>query len=201
MIKDSWIIVFSKKYYDRIAWMMISYCDIQRDSRNDPRSQGICPGRSVVKGSGARCIPAPMYVRWRRCPSRSVTPDYKISFLPGECLRISNKAVILFSLQRTTRPCRGVGFFSFFVYSPANWFCGIHAPFPLPRPNSLLVHLFQVLILVHRAVSWSREGTAISGYANTRSAWTRDTWTVGTRGEKPAPLSSTKIILDILKTG
>lgn len=31
--------------------------------------------------------------------------------------------------QRTTRPRRGVGPFSFFVYSPANWFCGIHHPF------------------------------------------------------------------------
>lgn len=35
--------------------------------------------------------------------------------------------------QRTTRPRRGVGPFSFFVYSPANWFCGIHRPFSLPR--------------------------------------------------------------------
>lgn len=61
--------------------------------------------------------------------------DYKISFLPGECLRISNKAVILFPSRRTTRPCRGVGFFSFFVYSPANWFCGIHARFLPPRPG------------------------------------------------------------------
>lgn len=31
--------------------------------------------------------------------------------------------------QRTTRPRRGVGPFSFFVYSPTNWFCGIHRPF------------------------------------------------------------------------
>lgn len=38
--------------------------------------------------------------------------------------------------QRTTRPRRGVGSFSFFVYSPANWFCGIHAPFHLLRHPS-----------------------------------------------------------------
>lgn len=57
----------------------------------------------------------------------------KFHFCRGECLRISNKAAILFPSQRTTRPRRGVGS-SFFVYSPANWFCGIHAPFHLPTP-------------------------------------------------------------------
>lgn len=43
--------------------------------------------------------------------------------------------------QRTTRPRRGVGPFSFFVYSPTNWFCSIHRPFS-PLLSSSLVALF-----------------------------------------------------------
>jgi len=38
--------------------------------------------------------------------------------------------------QRTTRPRRGVGSFSFFVYSPTNWFCGIHRPFSSSSSSS-----------------------------------------------------------------
>jgi len=38
--------------------------------------------------------------------------------------------------QRTTRPRRGVGPFSFFVYSPTNWFCGIHRPFSSSSSSS-----------------------------------------------------------------
>ena len=111
--------------------------EIRRDSGpSDPRSRGICRGRSVTKGPGT---PRRIYISSHVCsvtwPPLPGSADYKISFLPGECLRISNKAVILFPSRRTTRPCRGVGFFSFFVYSPANWFCGIHARFPPSRPG------------------------------------------------------------------
>lgn len=72
----------------------------------------------------------------RREAPPGLRADYKVSFLPGECLRISNKAAIL-SLFATDNEAaqRRVGPFSFFVYSPANWFCGIHRvrPFPPPR--------------------------------------------------------------------
>lgn len=122
--------------------------------------------------------------------------DYKISFLPGECLRISNKAVILFPSQRTTRPCRGVGFFSFFVYSPANWFCGIHAPFPPPCPDPLLVLLFSVLILVPRPSDGAGRRVRLFRGTQIRGVRVRGV-PVSTRGEKPPALSSAKIILDV----
>lgn len=66
--------------------------------------------------------------------------------------------------QRTTRPRRGVGPFSFFVYSPTNWFCGIHRPFfsssssPSSTPFSPAV---------------SEKPRAISGYANTPGPYAR----------------------------
>lgn len=60
--------------------------------------------------------------------------------------------------QRTTRPRRGVGPFSFFVYSPTNWFCGIHRPF-FSSSSSPSCTPFSPAV--------SGKPRAISGYANT----------------------------------
>lgn len=70
---------------------MISYCDIQRDSRNDPRSQGICPGRSVAKGSSARCIPAPMYVGDAGAPPAPWRQTIKFHFCRANVFELAIK--------------------------------------------------------------------------------------------------------------
>ena len=89
--------------------------------------------------------------------------DYKVSFLPGECLRISNKAAILspFATDNEAAPRRW----------PLLVFCLLTNELVLRYTPSVL--LFVVLLRAAFSLAVSGKPRAISGYANTSDSYAR----------------------------
>ena len=102
---------------------------------------------------------------WKSAPSPGCTRarrrTIKFHFYQANVFELAIKQ--RFSPDNEASPHRGVGSFSFFVYSPANWFCGIYAS--SSRPSSTpLPHLLDLVVLLSRGPQGSRLfwGTQIS---------------------------------------
>ena len=173
-----------------------SYFEIRGDSRrSDPRSGGICPGRTVAVGPGARCIAAPTYVRWRGCPSRSARRTIKFHFCRANVFELAIKqwfssprdgqrgraaalasSRFLFTHQRTGFAVYTLGSY---LLAPAS-LLGPPLQRPHPRPLGRLTK--------------QGGGYGYFGVRKYAECVCEGCSPVSTHGENPAALSSTKII-------